>query len=697
MDNTRARMQEGSLDEAQALANAWLEREPTNPEAWYEKGRIAWKRGDAGSAIACFNQAVKIKPDFAQACESLGSVLQETRQFALAIKVFEHWLKIEQAVRVNPAPKTGGDALEAKQWFEKGETAQTAGNAEKAEESFRQVLVLQPDMPAALTNLAIALDQQRRHAEAQETLMHCLHVKPGFVDALNILGKSFATTGQPLKAIAAWRQILAAQPTHLPALINTAKALSGLGLLDEAIATYEQVLAVDSACSEILPEFLHILHYLCRWDRAAEIRKKMEAILKGGAGWMEPYAVCVHLPALQLGNAKRYAAKFYPAGAYDPARPLPSTDDKLRIGYLSSDLHDHATARLMCGLFEQHDRAQFDIHVYSHGRDDASPLRQRILAAVQHFHDIRSMNDRQAADLIRRDGIDILVDLKGYTRGQRLSLMALRPAPVQMHYLGFPGTTGAPFIDYFISDTIASPAGSDAEFSEALIRLRGSYQVNDRLRPLPQQARPRTEYGLPEQGFVFCDFNSPYKITREMFAVWMRLLSQVEGSVLWLLENHPEATANLRKEAQGLGVDPARIVVAKNAPLAEHLARYQRADLCIDSFPVCGHTTASDALWCGVPVVTLAGDTFISRVAASLLHAVELPELVTKNLAEYEALALSLARDPARLAKLKKHLESGRMHFPLFDCAATTRALERAYLEAAQKHRDKLAPQAFNV
>ncbi len=675
--------------------------EPATPEAWYDRGVFLWQRGDKASAVAAFNQALKLKPDYKEACDALGRGLQETGQLSLAIKIYEHLLKIEQAAgmhRPSALLDATGEAA-AKDWFHKGEAAQKHGDLPAAESAFRQVLLVRPDMPQALTNLGLVLDQMRRHGEAQETLLYCLRVRPGFTDALNILGKSYATAGQPLKAIASWRQIIAQESRHLQAWANIAKALSLLGLLPDAIAAYEQVIAIDSRHTEVLPEMLQLLHHLCRWDRAEQIRALMLEAMRGRREWMEPFCVSVFFPEMQLENARRYAGKFLPSGAYDASRPLPADtrgDGKLRIGYLSSDLHDHATTRLMAGLFEQHDGSRFSVYAYSHGRGDASPMRKRIVDATT-FCDICALSDQDAAELIRNDGIDILVDLKGYTRGQRLSLMALRPAPLQVHYLGYPGSTGAPCIDYFISDPVASPPGTEGEFSECLIRLPHSYQVNDRLRPLPTQMKSRSEYGLPEQAFVFCDFNSSYKITRDIFSVWMRLLTQVDGSVLWLAESYSEATVNLRHEAEAAGVSGNRIVAAPQVPQAEHLARYAHADLCVDSFPVCGHTTASDALWCGVPVVTMAGSGFISRVAASLLHAVGLPGLVTEDLPSYEALALSLARDRNRLAALKQHLAEGRMDFPLFDCAQTTRALEAAYLKAAERHRTGLAPDHFTV
>jgi predicted O-linked N-acetylglucosamine transferase (SPINDLY family) len=348
-------------------------------------------------------------------------------------------------------------------------------------------------------------------------------------------------------------------------------------------------------------------------------------------------------------------------------------------------------------LFERHDRTRFGIYAYSYGIDTNDAAQTRIAGAVDVFRRISTLDDAAICQMIHQDGIDILVDLKGYTTGSRLGMLSARSAPVQMHYLGFPGTLCAEFIDYFITDSIASPLHSSSEFSEKLIRLPHSYQMNDRSRPLPKPATTRASYGLPEKGFVFCGFNRPYKITHDIFSAWMRLLKATPESVLWLYETNPEVSVNLRSEAQKQGIDPSRIIMAGRAPLAEHLARYAHVDLFLDTAPVCGHTTASDALWCGVPVITLSGDTFISRVAASLLHAVGLPELIMPNIEAYEAEALALARDPARLAKLHQHLADTRLACPLFDSLATTRALEAAYEQAATRHAAAQAPASFNV
>jgi protein O-GlcNAc transferase len=335
--------------------------------------------------------------------------------------------------------------------------------------------------------------------------------------------------------------------------------------------------------------------------------------------------------------------------------------------------------QLAAGLFELHDRSGFEVVAVSYGEDDGSPMRRRLEHAFERFLDVRARSDAQAAALLREMEIDIAVDLKGFTAGARPGILAQRPAPLQASYLGFPGTLGVPFIDYLIADRIVVPESEQACYAEKLVYLPECYQVNDASRAVAERTPAREEAGLPARGLVFCCFNNNYKILPETFACWMRLLREVPGSVLWLLKDSDAARANLEREARDAGIDPARLVFAARLPHAEHLARHRLADLFLDTLPYNAHTTASDALWAGLPVLTCTGTSFAGRVAASLLHAVGLPELVTRTRTDYEQLALALARDPQRLESLKEKLERNRKTAVLFDTARFARALETAY------------------
>ena len=367
--------------------------------------------------------------------------------------------------------------------------------------------------------------------------------------------------------------------------------------------------------------------------------------------------------------------------------------DKIRIGYLSNDFHEHATSLLMVEMLESHDRGQFELHAYSYGADDGRGMRQRVSKPFKRFTDITTLSDVAAARAIHADEIDILVDLKGYTAGTRTALLTYRPAPLQVSYLGYPGTLGGRFCDYLVSDGFVTPIDVAGEYTEALARMPHSYQPHGRCGEIGE-APSRSAAGLPDEGLVLCCFNQAWKFTPEVFDIWCALLVRAPGSVLWLLRS-AHAEGNLRREAMQRGVEPHRLVFAEDLPQAEHLGRLQLADLVLDTLPYNAHTTASDALWAGVPIITCAGKTFASRVAGSLLRAVGLPELITDSLADYAALAADLVADRPRRLALRTKLARQRLVAPLFDVAAYTRGLEALYMQMWRRHLDGLPPQAL--
>jgi protein O-GlcNAc transferase len=369
----------------------------------------------------------------------------------------------------------------------------------------------------------------------------------------------------------------------------------------------------------------------------------------------------------------------------------------VRIAYLSADFHRHATAYLMAELFERHDRSRFEIIGVSFGVDDKSEMRKRLVAAFDQFYDVRRKSDEEVAKLLHDRQVDIAIDLKGYTTDSRPGFLAYRPTPIQASYLGFPGTMGAEFIDYIIADETVVPFEHQPFYAEKIVHLPDCYQVNDTKRKIAERMPTRQEVELPEEGCVFCCFNNNWKITPEVFGVWMRLLHAVEGSVLWLLGDNESAERNLRKEAQARGIDPARLVFAGRLPLEDHLARHRLADLFLDTLPYNAHTTASDALWVGLPVVTRLGESFAGRVAASLLNAIGLPELVTHSIEDYEALALRLAKDPSLLEGYRNRLATNRLTHPLFDTDRFRRHIEAAYLQMWEIWQRGEQPRSFAV
>ena len=374
-----------------------------------------------------------------------------------------------------------------------------------------------------------------------------------------------------------------------------------------------------------------------------------------------------------------------------------SLEPKTRIGYYSADFHNHATAYLMAELFEAHDREKFELVAFSFGPDKQDEMRQRVQAAFDRFIDVRQMSDLEVAQLSRELGIDIAVDLKGYTQDSRPGIFVQRAAPVQVNYLGYPGTMAMEAMDYIIGDPMVIPEGAEPYYSEKIVRLPHSYQVNDAKRRISDKNYSKAELGLPEEGFVYCCFNNTYKITPETFDSWMRILKQVQGSVLWLLKDNEEAMNNLRREAQARGVEGSRLVFAPRMELAEHLARHRAADLFLDTLPYNAHTTASDALWAGLPVLTRLGQAFAGRVAASLLRAVVLEELITQDANTYEALAVELANNPQKLQQIKNKLEQNKTGAPLFDAKLFARHLEAAYEKMHERSVKGLPPEHISV
>jgi predicted O-linked N-acetylglucosamine transferase (SPINDLY family) len=371
--------------------------------------------------------------------------------------------------------------------------------------------------------------------------------------------------------------------------------------------------------------------------------------------------------------------------------------DRIRVAYVSGDFRAHPLSQLMPGIFEQHDRSRFEVFGFSTGPDDGSPQRARVAAAFEHFVNVFDRGDDEIAAAIHERGIDIAVDLGGLTSGGRMRAFARRPAPVQVSYLGFPGPSGAPYLDYILADAIVIPPDQAAFYSEKPVWLPDTYYPNDDKRPIAPKQIGRSEAGLPRDGFVFCCFNNAYKLNPATFGAWMRMLLAVPGSVLWLYRSNPAMETNLRREASARGVDPARLVFAANLPPEQHLARHGLADLCLDTGPYNAHTTACDALWTGVPIVTWLGETFPSRVAGSVLHAIGLDELVAPSFAAYEALAIDLARNPVRLSRIRTKLADNRNTTPLFDTRRLTRHIESAYVTMAGRHRRGEPPAAFSV
>ena len=643
--------QQGRLDEAEALYRAVLATEAAHFGALHLTGLIHFQRGQPAAAAEWIGRAIAVNPGVSDAHSNLGLALQQM------------------------------------------------GRIDAALASYERALQLKPDSPEALNNRGNALQDLRRLPEAIASYDRALQARPDFAQAHNNRGNALRGLDRPLEALASYDRALRLWPDNPDALDNRGRILRDLKRFDEAVPSFARLLAVSPNRAYGQGLLLDTRLNCCDWTDYEATSVAIVAGVERGERVDAPFSFLCHAlsPAAQLACARTFAAAECPA----PAEPLSlgprPRHDRIRLAYLSADFHSHATAYLMAELFESHDRARFEVTGISYGTADTGPMRERLQAAFDRFVDVRGLSDREVARLLHDGEIDIAVDLKGFTANNRAGIFAHRGAPVQVNYLGFPGTMGAPFIDYIIADRHIIPERLAAAYGEKVVRLPDSYQVNDRKRRIADHTPTRAELGLPERGFVFCSFNNTYKVRPAIFDVWMRLLRQVEGSVLWLLEDNAAAMANLRREAERRGVAPDRLVFAPRLDLDRHMARHRLADLFVDTFPVNAHTTASDALWAGLPLVTLSGETFVSRVAASLLHAVGLPELVTENLADYEALALRLATTPALLAAIREKLEGNRLAAPLFDTDRFRRHIEAAYVTMYERSQRGEAPAGFDV
>ena len=570
------------------------------------------------------------------------------------------------------------------------------GRAAEAEPLCRRAMKSRPGQPELVFLLAQILSAQGKPAEAVRELEKVMARRPDFLDAAGFAGTLYEHLGQPAKAEQCYRRLLARRP--LPHLwFNLGNALRRQDKQAEALDAYGR--AYRAAPDEVT--FLSALvarkQALCDWDGLDElVARLIERVAKGDAGIQPLRLLALDCPeSIHLRCAEDWGRRL--TAPPPPPRPAPVAKDRLTIGYLSADFHAHATAYLAAGLFERHDRSRFDIVAYSVGPDDRSEMRRRLEAGFDRFHHLAGQIPATIAERIAADGVDILVDLKGWTRDARPDVLALRPAPLQVAYLGYPGTMGVDFIDYVIADPVVLPMDRQPFYREKIVQLPECYQVNDRQRPLPPPPPDRAGLGLPERGKVLACFNAAYKITPRIFAVWMRLLAEAEDAVLWLLADEPAVEAALRNAASRHGIAPERLVFAPHLPLEQHLARYAAADLFLDTLPYNAHTTGSDALWMGCPLVTCRGDSFAARVGASLLGAVGLPSLVAESLEQYQEIASALLRDDGALDTLRAQLAANRMTAPLFDTARFTRHLEAAYTTMATRAANGLAPAPFAV
>ncbi len=656
--------QQNRLPEALAFFDKALALSPGNGELLHNRGVILQQLGRLEEAVASYDRALVVAPGNAGTHYNRGNALVQSRRLEDAVAAYDRTLKL--------APGN------AQCLMNRGYALSALNRQEEACADYRKAVQLAPNLAETHYNLGLVLAKLNRPQEALAAQDTALRLRPDYIEAHNDRGSTLMALSRPTEALAAFERALQLKADFADAWYNRGVALGKLGRLEDAITSLDRAAQLAPANLQALVLKAYQQAKICDWrTRAADARRLQAA---AGQAAIEPFLMLAldDDPARQLAYATAWTRAHHsvatPTLARAAVRPA-----KVRLGYFSADFHDHATMHLLAGLLERHDRERFEVHLFSFGDAAADAMRARAVSAADHFHDVRTASEEDVAALARRQGIDIAIDLKGYTRDSRPGIFARRAAPVQVSWLGYPGTMGAPFMDYLLADRQVLSQEAQSFCAETVCYLPHCYQPNDNLRAISGRVFSRAELALPETGFVFCCFNNGWKISPAEFDVWMRLLGQVDGSVLWLLKDNDAATANLVREAQARGIGRQRLVFAGRLPHDEHLARQRCADLFLDTFAYNAHTTASDALWAGLPLITKAGYSFAARVAASLLNAVGLPELVTQTAADYERLALELATRPARLAEVKARLAASRLTTPLFDTENFARDIEAAF------------------
>ena len=710
----------GRLDDAERLIGEAVKVNPSSPDAVYNWGCVLTKLQRPEEALACFDAALKTKPDYLEALVNRANVLGALsrhdealsnldRVVALKPQIAEAWNnraavlvtlnRLEEAVKsYDRGLALRANNLEARK--SRGAILQLLGRLEEAADNFDQAIALAPGDADLLGGRADLLLQLGRNEEAIAYYDRFLALRPGEAAGWYCRGLVLQALRRLQDALLSFDKTLALNPDHFAARIARANIRFEMERFAGAAEDYEVVLGGDPMAPHYLRGYLNVSRlHCCDWVGLAGRRTIITEDIRAGYFVLDPMGNALISNSLE---EQRQAADIWRKDKFPlPQAPLWQGEiyrhDKIRVAYLSADFRSHATAFLMAGVFEHHDTSRFEITAISFGADDRSPMRQRLERAFDAFIDVRDKSDAEVAALMREREIDIAVDLKGYTAEGRLGILSYRPAPAAAHYLGFPGTLSADYVDYLIADPVVVPAEHQSFYAEKIATLPDTYQCNDRERIVAARTPSRAEVGLPERGFVFCCFNNNHKIMPEMFDIWMRLLRAVDGSVLWLLQDNEDVVRNLKREAHARGVAPERLVFARRVAPADHLARQKCADLFLDTLPYNAHTTASDALWVGLPVVTTPGQTFAGRVAASLVRAAGVPELMAESLGDYEALALKLAREPSTLAAIKAKLVSNRDTCALFDTQCITRNLEAAYIAMWGRSQRGDAPESFAV
>jgi predicted O-linked N-acetylglucosamine transferase (SPINDLY family) len=705
-------IQRNNLVEAKVLLLKILDTEPSNFDALNIIGVITGKENNHIEAINFFRKAQKIKPDnnlinfnLAKAFSESGNDLEAIKYYKIAIRLDKNHLgsclnfanSLYELERYDEALSYYDQALKlkpnyAEAYYNKGNIFRNLKRYDEALYNYDQALKLKPDYFEVYNNKALTLNYLKRYDEALYNYDQALKLKPDYVIAYCNKGNIFKDLKRYDEALYHYDQAIKLKPDFAEVYNNKGNIFKDLKRYDKALYHYDQAIKLKPDFEYLFGMSLHMKMFMCDWQ---DFNVKVENLLlqtneNKKSSFCYPVLALTDSPSIQRKSSEIWINDKHPFNSLFGPILKSRQRDKIKIGYYSPDFREHPVAHLLIELLELHDKNQFELFGFYFGPPDSSKMHKRVSSAFNQFIDVGLKSDKDIALISRELGIDIAVDLTGFTESARTDIFSYRAAPIQVNYLGYPGTTGAEYIDYIIADPIIIPTESQQYYSEKIVYLPNSYQVNDRQRSMTDKVFTKDELGLPKDSFVFCCFNNNYKITPNTFDGWVRILKVVKGSVLWLLEDNPIAVLNLRKEAQVRGLDPNRLVFAKRANPPEHLARHRAADLFIDTLPYNAHTTASDALWAGLPVLTCMGESFASRVAASLLNAIELPELITTTQKQYEARAIELATNPEKLKAIKYKLERNRLTTALFDTPRFTKHIEAAYKQMYERYQDDL-------
>jgi protein O-GlcNAc transferase len=705
--------QAGRLQSAAKIYRQILESEPDNFQALHCFGLVEASAGHLQRAKSLIGRALQIQQVDVQVLENYATILFQLQEYEEALHISQRGLQSnpnsvsflyvgaialyklkrldESIVRFDRLLAVAPNHIAAMN--ERGSVLAEMRKYDEALASFQKVLSLDPHYVGAHLNIANVYGLLRRYDEAIAAYGSALSLKPDLADAWLGCGNIHARRKHYDDALAAFDKALAIKPDLAGAWLGRGNVFVELRRYGDALPAFDKAFALKPGDSFAEGARLHAKMRLCDWNDFDAECSHLEASIHAGVP-TSPFAVLALFTSaeIQLQCASVFARAEYPGADAPLWRRGPHNHQRIRLAYLSADFGEHPVSFLMAGVFERHDHERFETVAISYRPPEPSDLSTRVKGSFDQFIDVKDRSDAEVANLIRDLEIDIAVDLMGHTDNSRATILAQRPAPVQINYLGYPGTMGADYIDYIIGDRWVIPEQQRQFYTERVICLPNCFQANDSERKISDLCPSRVAVGLPENAFVFCAFNNSYKITPHIFDVWMRLLQRVPGSVLWLLADNPTVEGNLRREAEGRGVDAGRLIFAPRIPYADYLARYRLADLCLDTLPFNAGTTASDALWAGLPLITCAGEAFASRMAASLLRATGMPELATDGMADYEALAAKLAGNPELMASTKMKLARNRLSQPLLDTALFTRYLEAAYVAAHERAQAGIAP-----